>query len=388
MELFKASNQWQTRPVDERFWSVQEAMKQCRNYYANSFVDECDYQNLRVEASGDDMKLLTDSKAVDEVKISNYAFGQLCQRGAVSAPASYLRKLPPTLAAQNLNFSLKTSKQEKKASLLMQKVNGSNLLRASVSDLYERLWNYEIFDQLQELPRGWRPPPARPAFDDPRARPATEADVLAADTGGMLSIKVGDEIAPAGIYASDHDMFVFLINEDNRIEETLSRGFFLWNSEVGDKSFGYCSFLYNSVCGNHIVWGAQGVIEVRMRHMGEIRSEAFSELQIEMQKYSDSSVSDDQAVIETSKKLTLGASKDQVVAALLGISKKKNIVGINTRTASKAYEIAEQYTDRYGDPNTLWASVNGLTQYSQELPHADTRNNLDRAAGKLLAIAQ
>ena len=43
------------------------------------------------------------------------------------------------------------------------------------------------------------------------------------------------------LYASDRDMFVFLADEDRRIEvagRSLARGFFVWNSEVGDKTLG------------------------------------------------------------------------------------------------------------------------------------------------------
>jgi len=44
-------------------------------------------------------------------------------------------------------------------------------------------------------------------------------------------------ISPAGIYASDHDMFSFLVNEEYRIDDGsdggLARGFFVQNSEVG-----------------------------------------------------------------------------------------------------------------------------------------------------------
>ena len=46
-------------------------------------------------------------------------------------------------------------------------------------------------------------------------------------------------IAPAGIYASDHDMFAFLVNEEYRIDDGsdggLARGFFVQNSEVGPR---------------------------------------------------------------------------------------------------------------------------------------------------------
>jgi len=384
MELFKAMNQWMTRPTDERFWTLGDAHDQCKAYADKSSVVNLPYSQLRVEARPDGMTLV-DRQGLPPAEISHYAFGQLCQRANPSPPAGFLRQLPSTLAAQNLNYGLKSRGEDDNANLLLQQVNGGHLLRASMSDMYSRLWNFKIFDRLLELPSGWRVPPARPGVADPRARPATAEDIL--QGSGMLSIQVGDMIAPSGIYASDHDMFVFMVNEDRQIEEGLSRGFFLWNSEVGDTSFGFCSFLYNHVCGNHIVWGASGVVEVRVRHVGKVAQRAFRDLTVEMRKYADSSVSDEQYTIAEAKKLELGASKDQVVAALLGIAGKKKIIGLNRSTLENSYDTADMYQDRYGAPNTMWAMVNGLTQHSQETPYADERNRIDRAAGKLLAIA-
>jgi hypothetical protein len=79
-----------------------------------------------------------------------------------------------------------------------------------------------VTERLSELPEtGWRVPPARLAQgDDRQARPATASDVLDdREGGGGLSINLGDMIAPAGLYASDRDMFVFMVNEKNPIED-------------------------------------------------------------------------------------------------------------------------------------------------------------------------
>ena len=66
------------------------------------------------------------------------------------------------------------------------------------------------------------------------------------------------------LFASDRDMFVFLADEDNRIENpnrragrfgSFARGFFVWNSEVGKTTLGAGFFLFDYVCCNRIVWG-------------------------------------------------------------------------------------------------------------------------------------
>src|SRR5207302_1489157 len=77
------------------------------------------------------------------------------------------------------------------------------------------------------------------------------------------------------LFASDRDMFVFLADEDRRIDipgrrngsgGSMARGFFVWNSEVGDKTLGLGFFLFDYVCKNRIVWGADQYTEIRIRH--------------------------------------------------------------------------------------------------------------------------
>jgi hypothetical protein len=190
-----------------------------------------------------------------EAKLTHWAFGQLSS--LAKAPASYLRKLSPTIAAECLNYGFKQNSFYKAPLQLLFQPTHNNagqlplpttamvapdhlLLRALTSEKYTRIWNWEIIGKLIPLTEiSWRVPPARPAFpDQPGTCPATEDDVLAVKD--FLSINVGDPVAPAGLYASNHDMFAFLINEENRIDDGsdsgLSRGVFFVNSEVGAKA--------------------------------------------------------------------------------------------------------------------------------------------------------
>jgi hypothetical protein len=73
------------------------------------------------------------------------------------------------------------------------------------------------------------------------------------------------------LYASDRDVFIFLVDPKNPVEvngEQLFRGFMTWNSEVGSAVFGLTTFLYRYVCDNRIIWGATDVQELRIRHTG------------------------------------------------------------------------------------------------------------------------
>ena len=383
MELFKASKQWATRPADERFWTLQEMLGACSSYKDSAVVAKTKFSRLHCEDKAGEVVVMS-SKGVP-ARLSHWAFGQFSQR--VGAPAAYLRGLPAGLAVQNLNHGLNNGGDED-MSFLFHK-NGNLLLRACTSLKYKRIWNADIVRRLLDvIPAGWQVPPARPAgVEGERVRLATEQDVLRNKKGG-LSIKVGDKIAPAGLYASDHDMFAFMVNEDNLVNDGaghgLGRGFFMWNSEVGASSFGLMTFLYDAICGNHIVWGAKEVGEIKIRHIGTADNKAFSSIRVEMIKYANDSVSDLEAKIKKARSIELGATKDEAIDNLfakLGRAK----VALSRTDLREAYDTAEK-VGRYGSPRSVWGFVNGLTENSQKLPYADARVVMDRAAGKLMEI--
>lgn len=194
-------------------------------------------------------------------------------------------------------------------------------------------------------------------------------------------------MAPAGLYASDHDLFVFQVNEENAVDDgtghQLNRGFFLWNSEVGAASFGLMTFLYDAVCGNHIVWGAQNVKEIRVRHVGDADSRAFRDVQMQLIEYSNESASETEAQILSARKMILGVTKDAAVDALIKLLGRKVVV--SQKALGEAYDAA-QLAERYGAPGSVWGMVNGLTEVSQRTPHADERVKLDCVAGEIMDI--
>lgn len=393
MEIFKASEQWSTRPADQRFWTLAEMAAYTNAVRDSARVKSVDYTELRVQANaagGLDLVGPANRPAL----LTNYAFGQLCQK--VSAPAGYLRTLPASTAADLVTYGLRHNAAvtaESKAQLLFHE-NGGSVVRAATSDKYSRIWDADIVARLQDLTgSGWRTPPARPSGKSgERTRKATAEDVSRLTPAGGLAVKVGDDIAPAGLYASDHDMFAFLVNEDRLIDDgsgdQLARGFFVWNSEVGDKAFGVMTFLYKFACGNHIVWGAKGVQEIKVIHIGKDQApKAFAQLAVELRKYSDDSASDVEARITEARRLELGSSKDDVIEAMLGIARKAKAPVLTQRALTAAYDVAESRVDRYGAPSTLWAMVNGITEMSQTSDFAEDRVALDRAAGKVLEAA-
>jgi len=393
--LLHASAEWATRPDDERFWTLDEMF--------SSALQSCDESTQWIGALADIQFCGSDSEVgillgehqpdhlgVDPILMTNYAFGQMCR--TLEAPASYLRSLPASTAAYCLGHGrqrwISANGIDATRQLLIHAGLGGGRLRAATSERYVRVWNHEIISRLLELQEsGWRVPSARPvAMDSPRTRIAEEEDVIDYGSDSALTVKVGDVIGPAGLYASDHDMFAFLIHPDIEISDGespggLRRGTMIRQSEVGDCAIWKLDFLFNTVCGNHIVWGAENISETRVRHTGSEVGERWRGMVRAIDDYAQGSAADQEAKILEAKQTILGDDKESVIDFLFG----KRLLG--KRDAGDAFDMAERFESVHGNPRSAWGLVQGITRLSQATSHADRRATLDMTAGRVLAHA-
>ena len=384
--LHAASRQWANRPADERFWTLQDMLDACRSYRERARTATVQYNQLQCEDVAGDLALVGPTGA--KASLTHYAFGQLSRD--IQAPADYLRSLPAPMARDCVNLGIQRLDDERKAALLFDAHGGTFSARCVTSEKYQRIWNHEIVERLIPLAEyGWRVPPARPSTHSIATRPATEADILRLSGHNGLAVKVGDAIAPAGLYASDRDMFAFMVNEDSIIDDGsaggLARGFFVSNSEVGDASLKITRFLYRSVCGNHIVWGAENVSEIKIRHIGDVSRRFGHEFQAELRNYANASEAEDVRRIAAAKTFKIGDTKEEMLDKLFGLKR----VGLSRKALESAYAYAELEADqnRTGDPRSAWGFAGGITRLAQESTYAGERTKLDRAAGRVLEMA-
>lgn len=369
--LTQATNQWSSRPADQRFSSLADLHAAVTHHRAAAVESpNVALSSLRVIATSvaavRNSEYGTGDGAIEPMivgaegvpaRFTHHSFGQICRR--IGAPASYLRELPVGLVVANMNDGLgKVAPRDNgEGDNLLFSQNGSLVLRAALSPSYTRIWNADVTSRLIRLTEQapmWQPAPA--AFDGSR-----------------------------GLYASDKDLFAFLVDNERPIFESLpggglGRGFFVSNSEVGDASFRVTTFLYEYICGNHRVWGASGVTDIRIPHIGNADERAFGKLTVELRKYADTAASEDEAKIQAQRSYVLGATKDEVLDAVFNL-------GVTRKTAGKALAIAEASEDRYGNPFSVWGFNGGLTEIARDLPNADERVALERQAGKIAQIA-
>lgn len=348
--LYDAHKQWVSRSPDERFTSIEALMDFTGKRKRDSVEDKRSLRSLRIYAShGGALNL---NGHLPHAILTNWAFSQLCQR--VGAPAGYLRSLPADVAAQCLECGIGRTSDE--CNILTRKNAEadrgpvSNLAAAFTSGSYGRIWDYDVLTELQSAIDGtaWCPPPSK-------------AD------------------GPTGLYASDRDMFVFLINAEQPIEvgnARLSKGFFCWNSETGSATFGLTTFLYNHVCGNGVVWGADQVEELKVVHRNRALSRFYSEAVPALNRFVENRSLDDRI------KDTVGRAMNQRTGSTF-----EEILPLFKDEPFTRNEIASAWNTGQAegeDTTTLWGMVQGLTAVARSLPFADKRVSLERRAGQLL----
>lgn len=361
--LMQASRQWASRPSDERFVSLHEmgakfaAQRQrSRNKVISSRQIEL------MPSSADAMRgMQVQGPNGGRAELSHWSFGQLA--GLAGAPAGYLRKLPSPLAADALNYGLKFERDVSDVGLLMTQDDTHVELRAATGPNYGRIWNSEIVDALIHkfgdgiTPGGFKVP-------------------------GEFGKDVAVTRENTTLYGSDRDMFVFLADEHNRVEMkdrrdgnggSLARGFFVWNSEVGSQSCGAAFFLFDYVCCNRIVWGAQGFNEIRIRHTSSAPDRWLEEIAPVLVEYSNASAG---PVEETIRAAQQKRVDDDLDAFLM-----KRFTRPQTVAIKAAHEREENRPIE-----SLWDAVTGVTAYAKTIEYQDDRVAMERLGGKLLDL--
>ncbi len=365
--LTKASNQWMKRPNDERFVSLYEMGAKLQHDRSISAQKVVASRDLTWSVAGDDQLfgLQVEGKQGAPTNPTHWAFGQACAR--VGAPAKYLRSLPSPMAADCLNYGFKHARDVEDVGVLLR-VNGERSLAAMTGPNYGRVWNHEIVDALAEkfgdgVSGDWRVP-------------------------GEFGNRVEVTKANTTLYAGDRDMFVFLADEDRRIEVknrrdgksgSLARGFFVWNSEVGSETFGYADFLFDYVCCNRMVWGAQGYREIKIRHTASAPHRMLEDVLPAIRAIASSSA----APIEA----TIKAAQEKKIDDLASFLKNKRFTTAEVTGAMTAFEVDEnrKMIDKEGAA-TVWDVVTGLTAHARGIGWQDERVDLERKAGKLLEL--
>ena len=371
--ISRVSSEWFSRPDDERYLSLTELYDAVKSRADRAKARTVESRAVRVEASRDDAERLSLIVPGQEQPVAptHWSFGQLCS--LVGAPARYLRDLPAPLAGINLQHGLVSHRGELVKTLETE--DGRVELRAVTGPDYGRIWDHELVaavmkiagngvgDTMWKVPGvlDWAPMTHNPFVD------------VTKDT--------------TTLYASDRDVFLFLVDDTHPIEagrlpsgdpDLYFRGFYCWNSEVGSKTLGIASFYLRAVCMNRNLWGVEGFEEINIRHSKFAAQRFAHEAAPALSSFANSSPAPFVAGIRAARERIVARTDEDRETFL----RKR---GFSKAETGKIIETVLQEEGR--PPETIFDFVQGMTAHARSKAHQDSRLELEAKAKALLEKA-
>ena len=187
------------------------------------------------------------------------------------------------------------------------------------------------------------------------------------------------------LYASDRDVFLFLVDDTNPIEagrlpsgepDLYFRGFYCWNSEVGSKTLGIASFYLRAVCQNRCLWGVENFEEITIRHSKYAASRFAHEAAPALASFANSSPAAFIAGIRAARERIVARTDEERTEFL---TKR---AGFGRADATKIIETVLR--EEGGPPESIYDFVQGITALARTKDHQDARLDLEQRAKRLL----
>lgn len=366
----RVSSEWFSRPADERYLSLSELCAAVRGRAERSRTRTAESAAIRVEAGRDDAERLALMLPGEDVPLAptHWSFGQLAS--LVGAPATYLRQLPAPLAGINLQYGLTSHRAELVKTLEVE--DGRVELRAVTGPDYGRIYDHELVAAVQRI--------AGNGTGDTRWKVPGVLDW----STGVYNPQVDVTKDTTTLYASDRDVFLFLVDDLHPIEagrlpdgspDLYFRGFYCWNSEVGAKTLGIASFYLRAVCQNRNLWGVEDFEEITIRHSKFAASRLAHEAEPALNRFANSSPIPFVNGIKAARERIVARTDDERTDFL----RKR---GFSKSDTAKIIETV--LTEEGRKPESIFDFVQGITAVARDKPHQDARLDLETRAKKLL----
>jgi hypothetical protein len=369
----RVSSEWFSRPSDERYLSLSDLFVSVRGRTERSRTKTIESAAIRVEANSDNAERfsLVMPGSDHQVAMTHWSFGQLAS--LVGAPVAYLRQLPAPLAGINLQYGLSSHRTEQVKTLEIE--NGRAELRAVTGPDYGRIYDHELVSAVQRI--------AGDGVGDTRWKVPGVLDW----SSGIYNPNVSVTEDTTTLYASDRDVFLFLVDDLNPIEagqlpdgspDLFFRGFYCWNSEVGAKTLGIASFYLRAVCQNRNLWGVEDFEEIAIRHSKYAASRFAHEAAPALTRFANSSPLPFVNGIKAARQRIVARDDDDRTEFLRkrGFSKAETTKIIQTVLAEEGRK-----------PESVFDFVQGITAVARGKTHQDARLDLEARAKKLFERA-
>lgn len=364
------SQQWASRPEDQKFTSLSALRAQVADWAERSYTEACDPGMMKVIGGEDGtLQLAVKDRQLD---LTHYSFQQVAS--IAGAPANYLRNIPAQLAAVNLNYGLRAAKQTSQSLYMMDGAAGE-LMRGITSSRYGRILDREVVDAVMKV--------AGNGTGDTRWKvPGT------IDWGGKHGVSYNPNVEittqNTTLYASDRDVFLFLVDDMHPIEvgkladgspDLMFRGFYVWNSEVGDKTFGVATMYLRGVCQNRNLWGVEGFNEITFKHTSGAPERFLTDAAPALEAFSNGFAQQVVAGVKAAKAAKVSVTDEERIEFLakFGFSERQAKELITTAVAEE------------GRPQeSVWDHAQAITAQARKSTLQENRLKMEAVAGKML----
>src|SRR5580692_1735530 len=369
----RVSSEWFARPDDERYLNLPDLYDAVRGRAERAQARTVESRAIRVEATRDNderLALIVPGRA-EPIAPTHWSFGQLCT--LVGAPTSYLRQLPAALSGINLQHGLLSHRAELVKTL--EADNGRVELRAVTGPDYGRIWDHELVAAVMKI--------AGNGTGDTRWKVPGVLDWSTMTHNPFVDITKDTTT----LYASDRDVFLFLVDDTDPIEagrlpdgssDLYFRGFYSWNSEVGSKTLGIASFYLRAVCMNRNLWGVENFEQITIRHSKFAAQRFAHDAAPALTRFADSSPMPFVNGIKAARDRIVARTDDERDSFL----RKR---GFSKSETAKIVETVLQEEGR--PPESLFDFVQGITALARGKAHQDARLELEGRAKRLLERA-
>lgn len=261
---------------------------------------------------------------------------------------------------------------------------------------YERLWDDEVFGEVERwlTASGWTP--AYPTFNiDPNTPVADRPKALIRTDRYSFTFfftepkfKAGDGFSDQKASGWAQGSAAIAAAQGNAPAPTpgngdtdglggLRKGLMVYNGETGQKSFGWQMFLFRNVCHNFNIWDLQEGRTKRARHTKSVR-EAFDVFREDCKNLSGELTEFELDHLHKAKRTEFAKDEEAIEKRLcsLGLTKA------HAHAASEASKL-----EINGADTSVWSVVNGITWAAKELANEDDRVELCAQAGHVLNAA-
>lgn len=361
------SRQWFGRPDDQRFLSLDDLYAAVEQRREASFDRVIAPRSIRLIAEPEKVNDLTVAVDGREMAPTNWSFQQLAM--LAGAPAGYLRSLPAYLSAANLQYGLMENREGD--ARILGKINGAGQLdelRAATSPTYGRIWDSEVVRAVQNTADDtWKVPGVinwATGEYDPDA-PITKASTT--------------------LYASDRDVFIFLVRDQYPVEvgklpngepDYLFPGFIVSNSEVGSRSLCLEMMYLRAVCQNRNLWGVEDKqSKLRIRHSSGAPERWAASAVPQLEAFASVAAGNVRRKVEDARAALIAKDDEERIAFLRGLD-------FSAKAAKEIIEVGEETDGR--KPSSVWDMVQAITASARDIVHQDARIDVERKAGALM----